>query len=88
MAMLSHGVCRGIGSKNRVVAHGSGPYVFLESRPMVTAAIADAYARMAGETDRIGVSQRATAPAPQALDRLKLKNHETEYRHSENDLNE
>src|ERR1700753_3186102 len=51
---------------------------------MVIAAIVDAYARIAD--DRFVVLQRAAAYAPTALDQLKKQ--ESEYRHSEKDLNE
>ncbi|MCC6540478.1 MAG: alpha/beta fold hydrolase [Bryobacterales bacterium] len=73
-------------ARQGITAHGSGHYVFIGSRPMVTAAIVGAYAEIAGEAVRASVWQRAVRASVEALNEQKRQ--EAQYRHSESALNE
>jgi pimeloyl-ACP methyl ester carboxylesterase len=73
-------------ARRSITAYGSGHYVFLGSRQMVTNAIVSAYADIVDDAARAGVLTRAVRYSTEALNEQKKE--EAHYRHSESDLNE
>jgi pimeloyl-ACP methyl ester carboxylesterase len=72
--------------REAVIAYGSGHYIFLSSPELVAAAILKAYAGVLGNAGRLAALTRSVDGAVAALNDVKRK--DTQYRHSESDLNE
>jgi pimeloyl-ACP methyl ester carboxylesterase len=73
-------------TRRGITAYGSGHYVFISSRQMVTSAIVSAYADIVDDAARVGVLTRAVRYSVEALGEQKRE--EARYRHSESDLTE
>jgi hypothetical protein len=73
-------------ARRGITAYGSGHYVFIGSRQMVTSAIVSAYAEIVNGAARLGALKRAVSYSVEALNEQKRQ--EAQYRHSENDLND
>jgi tetratricopeptide (TPR) repeat protein len=73
-------------ARRGITAYGSGHYVFIGSRQMVTSAIVSSYAEIVDDAARVEVLKRAVRYSVEALNEQKKQ--ETQYRHSESDLNE
>ena len=73
-------------ARQGVTAYGSGHYVFIGSRQMVTSTIVSAYAEIVNGAARTGALKRAVSYSVEALNEQKRQ--EAQYRHSENDLND
>ncbi|UOG73129.1 alpha/beta fold hydrolase [Hymenobacter tibetensis] len=72
-------------NRESITAYGCGHYIFLDNPALVVSAIAKAYGNTRGQQKNADLLKRSLAYSLESNNELKKR--ETEYRHSESDLN-